>query len=82
MHNLVMNPDIFEDNIAFVSGDSLWEYDIKTGKSRKIVSETGIINNCRYYNNGRKIAFRVMYGETANSSDIFSYNRENGKIER
>ncbi|MGC8574423.1 MAG: S41 family peptidase [Thermoplasmata archaeon] len=82
MHNLVMNPDIFGNNIAFVSGDSLWEYDVRNGKSKKIVSETGIINNCRYYDNGKKIAFRVMYGESASSSDIFSYDRENGKIER
>ncbi len=82
MQNLAMNPDIHGDNIAFISGDSLWEYDIKLRKSRKIISEAGVINNCRYYENGKKIAFRAMYGENINSSDIFSYDRESGKTER
>ncbi len=82
MHNIAMNPDVFGDNIAFISGDSLWEYNIKDRKVKRLVSEVGVINNCRYYDGGNKIAFRAMYGETISASDIFSYDRNTGKIER
>lgn len=82
MINLAMNPDVFGDNIAFISGDGLWEYNSITGSVTKLVSGLGVINNCRYYENGNKIAFRVMYGESLNASDIFSYDKRNGEVKR
>ncbi|MEM3363107.1 MAG: S41 family peptidase [Thermoplasmatales archaeon] len=82
MHNLAWNPDIYGDKIAFISGDSVWEYDTNNGSVRKLISGLGVINNVKYFDHGRKIAFRAMYGESANYSDIFSYELESGKIDR
>ncbi|MGC8645618.1 MAG: S41 family peptidase [Thermoplasmata archaeon] len=82
MRNLAYNPDIFDNKIAFISGGDVWEYDRAQGDFRKLISGFGVVNNCRYYDHGKKIAFRAMYGESINYADIFSYDRENGSVKR
>ncbi|MEM4091116.1 MAG: peptidase S41, partial [Thermoplasmatales archaeon] len=82
MRNLAFNPDIYGDKIAFISGDSVWEYDAKRKSFKQLISGFGVINNCRYFDHGNKIAFRAMYGESVSYSDIFSYDIESGAVER
>jgi len=82
MASLAFNPDIFGNKVSFISADRVWEYDRNEKTFRELVSGFGVINNCRYYDNGKKIVFRAMYGESVNYSDIFSYDRESGSTKR
>nr|1K32_A Chain A, tricorn protease [Thermoplasma acidophilum]1K32_B Chain B, tricorn protease [Thermoplasma acidophilum]1K32_C Chain C, tricorn protease [Thermoplasma acidophilum]1K32_D Chain D, tricorn protease [Thermoplasma acidophilum]1K32_E Chain E, tricorn protease [Thermoplasma acidophilum]1K32_F Chain F, tricorn protease [Thermoplasma acidophilum] len=82
MPNLLLNPDIHGDRIIFVCCDDLWEHDLKSGSTRKIVSNLGVINNARFFPDGRKIAIRVMRGSSLNTADLYFYNGENGEIKR
>ncbi|KAA8922086.1 S41 family peptidase [Thermoplasma sp.] len=82
MPNLLLNPDINGDRIIFVCCDDLWEHDLKDGKTRRIVTDIGVINNARFYPDGRRIAFRVMRGAPLNTAEVYSYDSMNGQVRR
>lgn len=82
MSNLFLNPDVYDNRIAFICCDDLWEYNLSTKEKRKLVSGLGVINNARYYDNGTKIVFRVMTGESLNTADLYTIDLLTGSIKR
>jgi len=82
MANLILNPDIYGDRIVFICCDDLWEYDLVTREKRRLVTGLGVINNARYYDNGRKVVFRVMTGESLSSADLYTIDLSTGSVRR
>ncbi len=80
MENYILQPDIHENKLCFVSEDDLFISNMDGGNSRRIVSGLGVISNPRFSEDGRHIAFRLMRGVHNGVNEIFVCDSEGGSL--
>jgi len=82
MPNLLLNPDIYGNSVIFICCDNLWEYNLGTHETRKLVSGIGVINNARFFPDGKRIVLRVMRGASLNTAELYTYDLSDGSLRR
>lgn len=80
MGNYILQPDIHEDKICFVSEDDLFISDIDGHNSKRIVSGLGVISSPKFSEDGTHIAFRLMRGVHNGVNEIFVCDSEGGSL--
>jgi tricorn protease len=82
MKSYCMYPDIFGENVIFVSDDDLWLFDMRTEAVRKLASGVGIVTYPRFSPDGKKIVFRAVRYSSQPSAELYAIPSAGGEAKR
>jgi len=82
MEKYILYPDIRNELIVFVNDNDLWKYNTENKYLERLTNGIGIVTLPRISPDGKFVYFRLMTGKSADTSDIYSIDIENGRMER